>query len=163
MKIFNLGLYVLTLLAFVNCCVGSTYAQEITPVLKVNMKNGTNALITVTDNMRMEFDTDHIVIQHENGDFKVFHIADVSSFEHTSDKSGIDNITIDGQPMVRFASDGITVAQPGHHECKAFDMTGTLLLNREFLDVLHISNSMLRPGNIILQIDGTKTIKIRIK
>ncbi len=163
MKIFNLGLYVLTLLAFVNCCVGSTYAQEIAPVLKINMKNGTNALITVTDNMHLEFDTDHIIVRHENEDFKVFHIDGVSSFEHLLDKSAVSNVTINEHPTLKFTADGIAIAQPGHHLCRVFEINGTLLLTREFYDALSIDNSILNSKNIVLQIDEIKALKIRIK
>lgn len=165
MKILNLGIIILLLFAIqVNGCSNSISAQETKPVLKINMKNGTNALLTVTDKMRMEFDTDHIVIQHDNDDFKVFHIVEVSSFEHLlEDKSAVNDVMIHEHPMFEFIADGIAIAQPGRHVCRVFDINGTLLLTREFYDALTINNSMLHPGNIILQIDGNKTIKIRIK
>lgn len=56
-----------------------------------------------------------------------------------------------------------TVTMPGRHICQAYDLSGSILLHREFDDSLFIENQSLRSGTVILQIDQHKTLKFIIR
>ncbi len=138
-------------------------AQDKDPVLSLTFNDGSETIISISDDLRINFDSEHILIQHQTENPRIIHIMDVRKFAYRLDSAGLNTAFTDSGPIVRFAPDGITVTMAGRHTCRAFDLSGSILLHREFDDSLFIENQALHSGTVILQIDQHKTLKFIIR
>lgn len=136
------------------------------PILKISFLDGTESLISISDDLRIDFDSEHILIQNQTENPRIFHIEGVSRFSYSSyskDEAGVGNIRTEAEPVINFSSDGISVIMPGHHSCHIFDINGSIFMSQDFDDSLFINSNSMRPGTFILQTDHYKTLKFIVR
>lgn len=138
-------------------------AQDAGTKLQITFTDGTQSVIALTEDLRMDFDSQHLLILQNNENPRILHIQDIAHFSYATDTSGISEVTADAEPTIRFSADGVGVSIPGTHLCRVFDLKGVLLTQQEFVDSFDLEFRNLSTGMIILQIDQDKTFKFVVK
>lgn len=138
-------------------------AQDAGTKLKITFTDNTQSVIELTEDLRMDFDSQHLLILQSNENPRILHIQDIAHFAYVTGASGISGVSAEEDPTIRFSACGIGVSMPGTHICRIFDMKGALLMQQEFVDIISIDSRILPTGTIILQIDRDKTFKFLVK
>lgn len=138
-------------------------AQGAGNILKINFTDGSQTLIALTEDLRMDFDNEHLLILQNLENPRILHLMDIANLSYVIDTSGVTGIITDTQPVINITADGISVSRDGAHSCNVYDLDGRVLLNQKFVDSILIESQSLPSGTVILQIDQNKTFKFLIK
>lgn len=129
-------------------------------VMELTFTDGTHTAIEVSEDMRLDFDSESLQISSHDGN-RLYSLGDIRSFSYTKRTSAG---SLSAGTGISFSADGISImASEGRHTCRVFGVDGLVILSEDFNDTLFISRGRLVPGTVLIQLDGDRTFKLDIR